>query len=77
MKKLLEFIVNKLTGHKDIEIVEKKEGDNIYLEILCEPEYIGLIIGKGGNTIKAIQNVLRIRARLENVMVFVNVSEIK
>ncbi len=77
MKKLLEFIIEKLTGKKDIEIEEKKEGDNVYLEIFSDPENIGLIIGKNGQTIKAIQDVLRVRARLENVMVFVNVSEAK
>jgi predicted RNA-binding protein YlqC (UPF0109 family) len=77
MKKLLKFIIEKLTGRKDIEIEEKKEGDSVYLEIFSKPENIGLIIGKNGNTIKAIQNVLRVRARLENVMVFINVSEAK
>ena len=77
MKKLLEFIIERLTGQKDIKIEEKKEDDNVYLEIFSDPENIGLIIGKNGNTIKAIQDVLRVRARLENVMVFVNVSEAK
>ena len=77
MKKLLEFIIEKLTGKKDIEIEQKKEGDNVYLEIFSDPENIGLIIGKNGQTIQAIQDVLRVRARLENVMVFVNVSEAK
>ncbi|MBU0569189.1 KH domain-containing protein [Patescibacteria group bacterium] len=77
MKELLTYILEKLTGKKDIKIEEKKEGDNVYLEIFSDPENIGLIIGKNGNTIKAIQDVLRVRARLENVMVFVNVSEAK
>ena len=36
---------------------------------------IGLIIGKNGKTIRAIRNLLRVRAAIEKKAVFVSVSE--
>lgn len=74
MKKLLEFIIEEITGTKDFSIEEKEEEGNVTLIINGDPSHMGLIIGKNGVTIKAIQTVLRVRARLEGKMVFVVVS---
>ena len=75
MKELLEFIVTNLTGQKEVKITEENEEGRITFQIHADSDSIGLIIGKNGSTIKAIQEILRVRARLEKTYVFVNVVE--
>jgi len=75
MKKLATYLVHGITGNSDIKIDENKDGDRTELIVKAPKEFIGLIIGKGGRTIKAIRNVLRIKATLEKKGVFINVEE--
>ena len=75
MKELLSFILENITGNKNFAIEVQEEGDRVDLEIKASPEDIGLIIGKGGNTIKAITSILRVKGRIESKLVNVNVSE--
>lgn len=75
MKELLQFIVKEITGSKEITIEESSEDNRTRLAILAKPENIGIIIGKGGNTIRAIRNILRVKATLEKRAVYVEVSE--
>lgn len=76
MKELLSYILENITEKGKFEITEESEGDQISLRVLADPAIIGLIIGKSGNTIKAIQNILRIKGRMENKFVHLNVSEL-
>ena len=79
MKELLEYILEGITGSKNFEIVESVGSDDttnfINIEIKADPKIIGLIIGKSGNTIRAIRNLLRVRATLEKKGISVSVSE--
>jgi uncharacterized protein len=75
MKELLNFILQKITGKDDFEITESEEEGKITLEVQILPEDMGLVIGKGGNTIKAIQTLLRVKGRIENKFVDLNVRE--
>jgi len=75
MKDLAEFIVKNIVTEGRYAISEKEEDGKTIVEIEAAPEVIGLIIGKGGNTIKAIQTIIRIKGRLENKLVNVNVQE--
>lgn len=75
MKELLEFLLEELTGTKDFSIEEIEEEGRVVLNVKANPDNIGLIIGKGGKTIKAIQNILRIRGSLEKKSVYLSVSE--
>jgi len=75
MKDLLEFLLEELTGTKDFSIEEIEEEGRVVLNVKANPDNIGLIIGKGGKTIKAIQNILRIRGSLEKKSVYLSVSE--
>ncbi len=75
MKELLRFIIEGITGYNDFEITSEEEGDKINLNVEIDQEYMGLVIGKGGKTIKAIQDILRVKGRLEDKMVFINVRE--
>lgn len=63
MKKLLEFLVKSIVVHpEDITIQEKKEGDLSNLQLKVHPEDIKIVIGRDGQTIKAIRHLLRIKA---------------
>lgn len=75
MKKLLDFIIKGITGSDDYKIEESVEDNQVRLTINANPEIIGLIIGKGGSTIRSIRNILRIKGTLDKKGVFVEVLE--
>lgn len=75
MKDLLSFLVKEISGRDDFIIEESEDENKLSLTIKAEPDYTGLIIGKGGSTIKAIKNILRIKSALEKKPVFVEVAE--
>ncbi len=75
MKKLLKHIVSGITGSSDFEIEENKEGERVTLNIVTATDLIGIIIGKGGNTIRNIRKIISIRATLDNKLVNVMVNE--
>jgi predicted RNA-binding protein YlqC (UPF0109 family) len=74
MKELLEYIVKSLI-EDGYEIEEKEEDGKTIFEIKVVPDKIGLLIGKHGRIIKAVQDIVKIRARLENKIVFIKVVE--
>lgn len=75
MKDLLEYIVKEITGDSDFEIEENHQDNQMRFDIKLNPDVIGLVIGKNGNTIKSIRNLLKVRAVLEKKSVFLSVSE--
>ncbi len=76
MKDLLNFIVTSLvTKPEDIAIDEQKEDGNITLNLTVDPSDMGIIIGKGGQTIRAIRKLLTVRAIAENVRVNLQLTE--
>lgn len=75
MKKLLEYILEGILGDKDFKVTEDVDGDFVKLSIKVEPEDMGMVIGKGGSTIKSIRNILRVRATLEKKGVSVEIAE--
>ncbi len=86
MKELLQYILEEICGSKDFEITETEStetessvktapGKYINFTVKAKPENIGLIIGKNGKTIRAIRNILRVRATLEKSGVSLTVVE--
>jgi len=75
VKKLLEYIIKGILGKKDFTVTESTEGDFVNLGIKVPGEDTGLIIGKEGRTIKAIRNLLKVRATLERKGVSVSIEE--
>ena len=70
MKDLLNFIVTSLvTKPEAIKIDELSESGNVNLNLTVDPSDMGLIIGKGGQTIRAIRKLLTVRAIAETVRV--------
>lgn len=76
MKDLLEYIVKNLVSKPDaVSIDEQSEDGNVNLNLSVDPSDMGLIIGKGGQTIHAIRKVLTVRAISENVRVNLQLNE--
>ena len=76
MKDLLNFIITSLvTKPKAVLIDEQSEAGNVSLILTVDPTDMGLIIGKGGQTIRAIRKLLTVRAIAENVRVNLQLSE--
>lgn len=76
MKDLLEYIVKNLVSKPEgVAIEEKNDEGNVNLVLTVNPEDMGLVIGKGGQTIHAIRKLLTIRAIAENVRVNLQLVE--
>jgi predicted RNA-binding protein YlqC (UPF0109 family) len=75
MRDLLEFIVNGITGSSNFTIEENQENDVSQFLIKAKSPEIGIIIGKSGRTIKAIRNLLKVKAALEKRRANVSITE--
>ncbi len=75
MKELLEYLIKGILGNENYSIAQTEEGGQNHFTISVPKEYIGLVIGKGGKTIKAIRNLLKVRATLEKVGASLSVEE--
>ncbi len=65
MKELLEFIIKNILGEGvKFEVLEEDDGNLVKLTVKTPPDAGGLIIGKQGKIIKAIKNILKIKAVL-------------
>ncbi|MDO8570495.1 MAG: KH domain-containing protein [Candidatus Daviesbacteria bacterium] len=75
MKELLEYIVKNLVSKpEEVEIIESNAENMVNFAIKSAKEDIGMIIGKSGQTIKAIRRLLVSRAIAENQGIRVNVN---
>lgn len=76
MKDLLEYVVKNLVSKPDaVAIDEQSENGSVNLNLSVDPSDMGVIIGKGGQTIRAIRRVLTVRAIAENVRVNLALNE--
>ena len=75
MKELLELIVKNLVGNEAI-VEEVSDEERVVLTIKVPQEKIGLVIGKQGHIIKAIQDLIRIKATLLKKYVSIKVEPI-
>lgn len=76
MKELLEFIVKGIVTKPDlIKIDEQISEEGIMLILTVDPEDMGIIIGKGGQTIRSIRKLLAVRAMAENVRVNLQLND--
>ncbi len=75
MKELIEYIVKSLVTKPDeVEITESNTDNMVNFEIKADKVDMGMIIGKAGQTIKAIRRLLVSRAIAENQNLRVNVT---
>ncbi len=73
---LLDFIVKELVDHpEDVKIDRKVDEMGVLLTLRVNPEDMGKIIGKSGNTAKAIRTLLRIIGMKDNARVNLKIEE--
>ena len=76
MRKLLEYILDELVGKGEYKVEEIINANVITFNITANPDKMGRMIGKGGNIIKSIQDILHIKSKLENSEVYINIKEV-
>lgn len=70
MKDLVEYIVKNLVTVPDaVSVTETSSEDGVNLLLKVDPSDMGLVIGKSGQTIKAIRRLVLIRAMTDNLRV--------
>ncbi len=75
MKDLLEYIVKGLASKPDEVVIHEEETDDtINILLSVAPEDMGIVIGKSGQTIRAIRRLLVARAIAENRNLRVNLN---
>lgn len=76
MKELVEYIVKQIVNHPESVIVEESvSGSVVSLSLKVADEDMGMVIGKKGQTIKSIRNLLIVRAMNDNVRVNLNLVD--
>ena len=75
MKELLEYVLKEITKSNSVEITEEVDENFSKLTIFAPKDLMGIIIGKEGRIIKAIRNLLKVRATLEKKGVNVSIEE--
>lgn len=76
MKDLVDYIVKNIVSNPEAVLVteESAEGE-VNLNLNVDPKDMGLVIGKGGQMIKAIRKLLTVRAIADNVRVSLQITE--
>jgi hypothetical protein len=75
MEDLLKFILEKIcTKPEELKIENKEENEETIFIIHAHDDDKGRIIGKSGNTIKAIRTILRIPAKQQNKRIMIKVE---
>ncbi|MEK7470513.1 MAG: KH domain-containing protein [Patescibacteria group bacterium] len=75
MRELLEFLLKSILPETKYEIAEEEAEGRVLYTIKTDQENIGMIIGKGGKMIKALRNILKVKATLEKKAVSLEVAE--
>jgi uncharacterized protein len=75
MKNLLEFLCKQITDSDEVKIEENEAEGAFTYTIHAPKEIMGLLIGKGGKTIRAIRSLAKARAIIEQKKVFVQIAE--
>lgn len=76
MRELLLHILRPLLLHPDsVEVTEVEGAETTFFELRCDPEDVGIVIGKNGKTISAIRVLLNALAGRQDRNVVVEVIE--
>lgn len=76
MEKLLELIIKSIVGQpKKVKIKKEEKEGFVNFSLKVDPEDLKIVIGKKGKTIRAIRNLLRLRAIKEGIRVNLELQE--
>ncbi|MFH1188738.1 MAG: KH domain-containing protein [bacterium] len=75
-KEFLEFLIKSIVDHpEDVKIDRKVDEMGVLLTLLVSPKDMGQVVGRGGNTAKAIRSLLRIVGIKHNARVNLKIEE--
>lgn len=76
MKTALHYILSSIVEDPEkIEIVEESDNGQTVFQITVPQADMGKVIGKEGRVIKALKNVLKIKALKENKKIHISLTE--
>ena len=77
MQAFIEYLIKELVSKPDQVVIEKQdiEGFDTYI-ISVAQEDMGLIIGKEGNTINSLRNLIKAKAIKDDVRVRIQLNEL-
>ncbi len=76
MKNFLEYLVKLVVIEPDdVKVREEDVNGVATFRLTVAPEEVGLVIGKSGKVIRALRNLIRVKAMKENRMVNVEIEE--
>lgn len=70
---LIHMLENIIDG--PVEVTTSEDSGMTIFEVKVPQDQVGMVIGRGGKTINALKNIIKIRAIRENVRVDIQVSE--
>ena len=74
MKTLASYILDNILEEK-VDIEEEENDGFVTIKVFAPQEVMGKVIGKGGKTVNAIKNILKIKAIKENKKVDIQIEE--
>ena len=79
MKDLLTYLVTSIVEQPEAVKVEETSTPEgfVNLQITVAPEDMGMVIGKGGRIIRALRNLVRVKAIKEGKRVNVELTEVE
>lgn len=76
MKEFIEYILNQLVAHPDqLSVTEDDQNGFITYHIDVAEDDMGLVIGKGGRTIRSIRSLVKAKAIKDGVRVRIELVE--
>ncbi|MCS7201259.1 MAG: KH domain-containing protein [Dictyoglomus sp.] len=76
MKELLEYIIKAIVQHpEEVEVREVEGTKSVILEVKVAPEDRGRVIGKQGQTVKALQTIVRVAGLKKGKKVVIEVLQ--
>lgn len=78
MDELLTFIVQHIVEHPDdVEViaVPSEDGQHLTLRLSVNPEDMGMVIGRDGNTARSLRNLLKVAAIKNHQRVYLDILE--
>lgn len=74
MQDLVSYMITNIVDGP-IDVATEEDNGFTVFRVKVPKDQVGMVIGKGGKTINALKNVLKIRAIKENVHVDIQVDE--
>lgn len=77
MKETLHYIVSSIVDHPDQVIIDEVDDEGyVTLTITVAREDMGKVIGKEGKVIRAIRNIMKVKAMKHNKRINISLAEI-